>query len=216
MDSTVSDPYQSDLAVVACLNDPIRRRLYEAVARSKEPMGRDQAAAQVGVSRQVAAYHLDRLAEDGLVEVEFRRLGGRSGPGAGRPSKLYRRSQGDHQVSVPPRRYALAARILLDAVGEGAVGRDAIEAAAHRAGEELGEAGLEAALVATGYEPVDEAGETRFRNCPFHLLRERDRQTVCRLNLGLIEGIIEGSGVEAEAVLAPEDGYCCVRLRPGP
>jgi predicted ArsR family transcriptional regulator len=216
MESSVSDSYERGLAIVACLNDPIRRRLYEAVAGSQQPLGRDQAAAQVGVSRQVAAYHLDRLAEDGLVEVEFRRLSGRSGPGAGRPSKLYRRSQADHQVSVPPRRYALAARILLDAVRDGEVDRGAIEAAAHRTGEELGEAGLAAALVANGYEPVDEAGEIRFRNCPFHLLRERDRQTVCELNLALVEGIIEGSGVEAEAVLAPEDGYCCVRLRTEP
>ena len=202
------------LDALATLADPTRRSLYEYVAGSSSAISRDEAAAAVGVSRQVAAYHLDRMAEDGLLEIEFRRLTGRSGPGAGRPSKLYRRSSKDHEVSIPPRRYGLAARVLLDAARRGDLDEDAINEAARASSVEIGTIGLADALTATGYEPVTEQGETRFRNCPFHELRERDQDTTCGMNLALVEGMVEGSGVKTKAVLAPEDGYCCVRLNP--
>ncbi len=202
------------LETVASLAEPVRRALYDFVAGSADPVSRDQAAEAVSVSRPVAAYHLDRLADDGLLEVEFRRLTGRQGPGAGRPAKLYQRSSHSYQVTIPPRRYELAARILLEAVG----GRDSsagdLEVAARRFGRALGGNGLDEALRGTGYEPVVEDGEVRFRNCPFHALREQDRRTTCGLNLALVEGIIAGAGEETEAVLDPEDGYCCVRIRP--
>lgn len=85
---------------------------------------------------------------------------------------------------------------------------------ARRTGREIGKSGLEAALAATGYEPETRGGETRFRNCPFPVLRDQDRETTCRLNLALVEGMVEGAGSEVEALLAPEEGYCCVRVRP--
>lgn len=208
---TSPDP---DLEAVASLAEPIRRALYDFVAGSGEPVSRDDAAEAIEVSRQVAAYHLDRLADDGLLDVEFRRLSGRVGPGAGRPSKLYRRSNRVHEVSIPPRRYELAARILLDAARVGHLDSGALTEVAQRTGYEIGQVGLGAALEATGYEPVVEEGETRFRNCPFHVLRDRDRDTTCGLNLALVEGMVEGSGSDSEAVLVPEEGYCCVRLSP--
>lgn len=204
---------EQDLEAVASLAEPVRRALYEHVAASAESVSRDDAAEAVGVSRQVAAYHLDRLSDDGLLDVEFRRLSGRAGPGAGRPSKLYRRSGQVYDVSIPPRRYELAARILLDAAREGHLDTAALTEVARRTGREIGTGGLEAALAGTGYEPTVEDGETRFRNCPFHVLQERDRETTCGLNLALVEGMVEGSGSEVTAVLAPEQGYCCVRLR---
>jgi predicted ArsR family transcriptional regulator len=204
----------TDLDALASLADPMRRTLYDYVARAPGPVGRDEAADSAGVSRQVAAYHLDRLAEDGLLEVEFRRLSGRSGPGAGRPSKLYRRATKTHEVSIPPRRYELAARILLNAARKGYLDGSVLKDVAHETGVEMGKAGLGAALTATGYEPVVEDGETRFRNCPFHELAARDQETTCGLNLALVEGMVEGAGSKVDAVLAPEDGYCCVRLSP--
>jgi predicted ArsR family transcriptional regulator len=206
--------HDRDLEAVTSLAQPVRRALYDFVAGSVEPVSRDDAAEAVEVSRQVAAYHLDRLADEGLLEVEFRRLSGRSGPGAGRPSKLYQRSDQVHDVSIPPRRYELAARILLDAAREDHLDAGALTEVARRTGFEIGQAGLGAALAATGYEPVTEEGETRFRNCPFHVLRDRDRDTTCGLNLALVEGIVEGSGSDTDAVLAPEEGCCCVRLSP--
>lgn len=203
-----------DLEVLAALTEPVRQALYRFVARSHSPVGRDEAAAAVGVSRQVAAYHLDRLADDGLLEVEFRRLSGKRGPGAGRPSKLYLLSDRSYEVSIPPRRYGLAAQILLDVVDEQGLDRDVLARVAHRTGERIGSEGMSRGLVATGYEPAIEDGETRFLNCPFHVLKERDRETTCSLNLALVQGMIDGSGSDTEAFLEPEEGYCCVRLRP--
>jgi predicted ArsR family transcriptional regulator len=205
--------HRPDLEVLASLAEPLRRALYDLVATSAGPVSRDEAAEAVGVSRQVAAYHLDRLADDGLLDVEFRRVTGKAGPGAGRPSKLYRRSGQEHEVSIPLRRYELAARILLDAAREANLDSAALTEAARRTGREIGNAGLEPALAGTGYEPITANGETRFRNCPFHALRERDRDTTCGLNVALVEGMIDSSRDDLVAVFAPEEGYCCVRLR---
>jgi predicted ArsR family transcriptional regulator len=204
----------ADLGAIGSLSDPTRRRLYVFVSRSKEPIGRDEAADALGIPRQTAAYHLDRLAEEGLVDVEFLRRSGRTGPGAGRPAKLYKRTDRDHEVSLPPRRYGLAARILLEVVSIGAIKRKDLAAAAHRIGAELGEVGLDQAFRQTGYDPVMEEGEIRFRNCPFHILKTQDQRTVCNLNLGLVEGMLEASGDSRKAYLEPSETYCCVRVRP--
>ncbi len=204
----------ADLGAIGSLSDPTRRRLYVFVSRSNEPVGRDEAADALGIPRQTAAYHLDRLAEEGLVDVEFLRRSGRTGPGAGRPAKLYKRTDRDHEVSLPPRRYGLAARILLEVVSTGAIKRKDLAAAAHRIGAELGEVGLDQALRETGYDPVMEEGEIRFRNCPFHVLKTQDQRTVCNLNLGLVEGMLEASGDGRKAYLEPSETYCCVRVRP--
>ena len=106
------------LAALAALGDPLRRRLYRFVAAQDHAVGRDEAAAGVGVSRSAAAFHLDRMVDDGLLEVEFKRLTGRQGPGAGRPSKLYHRARRDIALSLPARRYELAARLLAAAASE--------------------------------------------------------------------------------------------------
>jgi predicted ArsR family transcriptional regulator len=208
------DNLDADLGAVGSLTDPTRRRLYVLVTRSNEPVGRDEAADALGIPRQTAAYHLDRLAAEGLVDIEFLRRTGRTGPGAGRPAKLYKRTDRDHEVSLPPRRYGLAARIILEAVSLGAVKRKDLTAAARRIGAELGEEGLDQALRETGYDPVVEEGEIRFRNCPFHVLKTQDQRTVCNLNLGLVEGMLEGAKDGRNAYLEPSESYCCVRVRP--
>lgn len=201
------------LSALGSLTDPTRAAIYELVVRSHTPVSRDDAAEAVGIARQTAAYHLDRLAEEGLVDVEFIRLTGRTGPGAGRPAKTYVRSSREYDVSIPPRRYLLAANILLEAIRSGGVDREPILHAARRVGQEMGEKGLDAALVETGYEPAEEDGEVRFHNCPFHALASQDLETTCSLNLALVEGMVEGSGDRREPCLGPEEGYCCVRLR---
>ena len=209
------DHLDADLGAIGALTDPTRRRLYAFVAGSIEPVGRDEAADALGIPRQTAAYHLDRLAEEGLVDVEFLRRSGRTGPGAGRPAKLYKRTQRDHEVSLPPRRYGLAARVLLEAVSLGAVTRRDLIAAAHRIGVGLAGQGLDRALRETGYDPLTEEGEIRFRNCPFHALKEQDQRTVCTLNFGLVEGMLEGANDGRKAYLEPSESYCCVRVRDG-
>src|SRR5580700_11522532 len=148
----------TDLASLSSLDDPVRRRLYEVVRERTEPVGRDEAAAAAGVGRALAVYHLDKLVESGLLTARYQRPPGRSGPGAGRPAKLYTRSGREFAVSVPPREYELAARLLVQAVESDLTGRsqDALVDAARRLGVEIGSrfrGDLTAALAGQGYEP---------------------------------------------------------------
>src|SRR5688572_30606072 len=117
------DQVRDDVASLGSLGDPTRRSLYDFVCRQAEPAGRDEAAAAAGLSRNLAAYHLDRMVEDGLLEVSFARRTGRTGPGAGRPAKLYQRASREFNISLPPRDYELAARIFAHAVDTEPSGR---------------------------------------------------------------------------------------------
>ncbi|MGZ6373017.1 MAG: helix-turn-helix domain-containing protein, partial [Candidatus Limnocylindria bacterium] len=132
----ISDPVQA----LALLDEPNRRRLYELVTVSREPISRDDAAAELGMSRDLAAFHLDRLLDAGLLETEYRRRGGRTGPGAGRPAKLYRRSGRDLAVSFPPRRYDVAAELLATAFDrlDAPSGGEAVAGVAREQGTHVG------------------------------------------------------------------------------
>ena len=203
------------------LVDPVRRSLYHFVAGAGALVSRDEAAAAVDVSRSLAAYHLDRLADDGLLEVAYQRRTGRTGPGAGRPAKLYRRAPGEITVSVPPRDYELAARLLAAAVetADDEPVRSALTTVAKATGRAMGadvrqgRRSLRELLDEHGYEPVVEsAGDVRLRNCPFHLLAEEHRALVCGMNVAMLSGLSAGS--RYRATLDPEPGWCCVRLHP--
>lgn len=222
----------NDVEAVGLLDEPVRRALYDSVVRAGHAIGRDEAAAAVDVSRALAAFHLDRLARAGLLETEYRRLSGRSGPGAGRPAKLYRRGPRDVVVSLPERRYEIPARLFAAAVEEvaGPVPPDAVRAAAHDIGAAAGSAarklagprpsrrGLRDALCETleqeGYEPLEGAsGEIRLGNCPFHALVDDHRDLVCGMNLALANGLLDGLGAgRFSARLDPQPGQCCVAI----
>ncbi len=211
------------VSAVACLDEPTRRRLYDVVVRSTTPLGRDEAAAAADVSRSTAAFHLDRLARAGLLEVTFARRSGRSGPGAGRPAKLYRRAPGEVAVSLPGRRYPLAAGLLAAAFDEvartGEPPRDALARLAHREGASVGRSGSDLATVleSCGYEPREaDPGEPPgivLANCPFDELVGDHAELVCTMNLHLLEGVLEGLGERScTARLDPGPDRCCVRL----
>jgi predicted ArsR family transcriptional regulator len=223
------------IADVAVLAEPVRRRLYQHVASNPEPVGRDAAAAALGISRALAAFHLDRLVDAGLLEVSYRRLTGRTGPGAGRPSKLYARSDREVSVSLPARRYELAARLFADALSQGLVsdasaqaaldeaarsyGRALGEEARRRAGRSRGRGALvEAALsvlAEAGFEPAAGDGDlVVLRNCPFDALAQAHRALVCGMNLSLMDGVIAGLGATGiRAELDRQPGMCCVIWR---
>jgi predicted ArsR family transcriptional regulator len=215
----------TEISVIAVLGDPVRRRLYDYVTAQDHGVSRSEAAQAVGVQRTLAAFHLDRLAEAGLVDVTFRRPAGRSGPGAGRPAKLYRRSAAEHQVSVPPRDYRSAAELLAEVVevtgAEPELQRSARNrgAAAGRAARQEAPRAPDADLVmgalsAQGYQPYQEEAELRLRNCPFHVLASRYPPLICGMNLALLEGLLEGAAVTSlEARLDPRPEECCVTLR---
>jgi predicted ArsR family transcriptional regulator len=216
----------TDLASLSSLDDPVRRRLYEVVRERTEPIGRDEAAAAAGVGRALAAYHLDKLVEAELLTASYQRPPGRRGPGAGRPAKLYSRSDREFAVTVPPREYELAARLLVQAVESDPSGQSqaALRDAARRLGAELsrrfqhGNGDLEASLAGHGYEPRrGDDGVIRLRNCPFHKLAEHHRDVTCGMNLGLIEGIVAGlDAAGLRPVLDPRPGHCCVVIGVGP
>jgi predicted ArsR family transcriptional regulator len=114
----MDDDRSAQVSAVAALAEPTRRRLYEHVVRQPRPVGRDDVAEALGVPRATTAFHLDRLVADGLLDVHFERRTGRTGPGAGRPAKLYRRSDTAVEVSLPERRYDLAGELLASALDE--------------------------------------------------------------------------------------------------
>jgi predicted ArsR family transcriptional regulator len=201
-----------DLDALRALADPARRRVYGFVAASAGPVTRDEAAAALGLGRSLAAYHLDRLAAAGLLSVSFGRPSGRRGPGAGRPAKLYTRAEREFVLRAPPRQYELVAEILLRA------GAGSAADAAREVGRELGRAAPKApiaeVLASRGYEPFDDDGTLRFANCPFDALAQNHRETVCSLNLALVEGVLEGAGAEGVAAsLEPDRAGCCVAVR---
>ena len=219
-----------DVDAIALLAEPARRALYDWVVVAGRPVSRDEAAAGAGVSRALAAFHLDRLVEAGLLTPEYRRLTGRTGPGAGRPAKLYARAPAEVAVSLPDRSYEVAAKVFADALSELAASLppDAVTSSARALGEDVGtEARRKAgarpgarrrreALLATlserGYEPREmEDGEIRLGNCPFHALVEEHRPLVCGMNLALAEGVVAGLGDDrVEPRLDPQPGSCCV------
>jgi predicted ArsR family transcriptional regulator len=224
----VHDPIRS----VALLEDPNRRRLYDLVAGAAEPVGRDEAAAAAGMSRELAAFHLDRLVDAGLLTAEYRRLTGRTGPGAGRPAKLYRRTEGDVSVTLPTRNYDLAADVMAEALeGLGKRGAKALQPVARERGraeaERLAAAlpeegdpqpGPEAlidALRGAGYAPESRPdGSVMLRNCPYDALALEHRDLTCGMSSAWAEGLVEGLAAPMTVELAPEPGRCCVIFHP--
>jgi predicted ArsR family transcriptional regulator len=223
----------SQISAVAALNEPVRRALYTYVAQKPEAVGREEAAQAVGITRELAAFHLDKLLEEGLLDVEYRRISGRSGPGAGRPAKLYRPSARQVQVILPERRYDLAGDLLAQAIEEsGGDPARAIDRVARRFGQSLGAEArrqmgrrpgtsrlLDRAcevLRDYGFEPTRTDGEIRLRNCPFDTLSRDHTELICGMNLSLAQGLL--AGLEAEGVdvrLDPQPGSCCVALAAG-
>ncbi|KAB8195233.1 helix-turn-helix domain-containing protein [Nonomuraea phyllanthi] len=204
-----------DLDALALLHDPVRRSLYAAVAAGGGDVGRGEAAEAAGVSRTLAGHHLDKLVEAGLLESGFRAQE-KKGPGSGRPAKVYRRARGERSVSLPPRDYATLASVLagvVDALGaEEQAERAAREAGVTMGGRHAGEP-VEEVLGARGYEPYEEGGAVRLRNCPFHVLAEERPLLVCSMNLALCQGLLEGLGDDpGRARLDARPGECCVAL----
>lgn len=227
--------FESQVAGVAILHEPVRRALYLVVARSAEPVSRDRAATAVGVQRTLAAFHLDKLVDEGLLAVEFRRLTGRTGPGAGRPAKLYRRSDRQLDVTLPPREYDVAAHLMAGAIDAAdahdrpvraqlteeaaAFGQSIGEEAVARAGRGASEAAQRAALVEVlashGFEARQVDDDIVLANCPFDALAREFTELVCGMNLDVMRGArgaLTLSDDELQPRLEPEAGRCCVRF----
>ncbi|MDQ3763657.1 MAG: helix-turn-helix domain-containing protein [Actinomycetota bacterium] len=221
--------WEDQISAVAALDDPTRRRLYDYVVRQPAPVSRDDAAAAFELPRTTAAFHLDRLVDEGLLDVAYQRRTGRTGPGAGRPAKLYRRSDQHVAVSLPQRHYDLAGRLLSSAIEHaercGDSPRASLDQRAYQLGRELGETARSEAgdrdtgdtvlrvLEAHGFQPRTEGGDVTLANCPFHTLAQEYTELVCGMNLRLLDGLLDGlapTGLTAH--LDPAPPHCCVRL----
>lgn len=224
----------STIERLALLEDELRRRIYQYLRRAGRPVTREEVADETGISRRLAAFHLEKLLEEGLLESHYARPPGRGGPGAGRSAKYYEPSDVELSVSVPERHYDLAGALLVDAIRtetaketaqeatlrvSAAKGREVGEAT--RRDRRLGRPGPERTLSVAqdvleryGYEPYREAKTTvALRNCPFHTLAQQAPDLVCSMNRAFLDGMLRGMGNESvQAVLECKEGDCCVTL----
>jgi predicted ArsR family transcriptional regulator len=221
----------STLAAVAVLSDELRRRMYVFIRRAGHPVTRDEAAASVGISRKLAAFHLDKLVDAGLLNADYANLSGLRR--VGRVPKVYEPAAVDVQVSIPQREHGLLAEILLEAVLAQNSQKDARQAALDAAaehGRRLGQAertqargrlGAERALTIAqqvlerhGFEPVRQSSTlVRLGNCPFHPYAARATDLVCAINHAFLAGFLDGVGASTvQASLVPRPGACCVEL----
>lgn len=229
-----ADTVGSAIDSVSVLSEDSRRRMFAFIRRAGHAVTRDEAAANVGISRKLAAFHLDKLVDAGLLRARYETPGGIRK--VGRRPKVYEPTDAQITVSIPDRRHELLADLLLEAVLTEGADENAVQSAmrtAERRGRQLGEAareetrpgrlgperGLtacEALLEAYGYEPVRETPtRLRLRNCPFHPLAVKAPDLVCGMNRAFLGGYLTGLEVNGiQAVLVPEPGECCVRLCP--
>jgi len=228
-----ADPLDPGLILaVTALGEPLRRRLLGFIRAARRPITRDEAADAVGISRKLAAFHLEKLVDAGLLRHRVLTGGPRR---VGRRPKVYEPADTEVQISIPARRHELLADILTTAVLS-EIERGSAKAAAANAAHERGLAaatalrdrvrpgrlGLERALTLAseilasyGFEPQRSSPmRVRLGNCPFHPIAQRAPELICQLNHAFTRGIVEGLQARTiEAVLAPAAGECCVELR---
>jgi predicted ArsR family transcriptional regulator len=207
------------VAAIAAIRDPTRRLLFDAVSKSQVAVGRDEAASATGLPRSTAAFHLDRLVEAGLLSVEFERRSGKTGPGAGRPAKFYRRVAAELAVAVPERHYDFIGDLLAAAIEESDSSSEPVRSTLTRLARERGErlgrdaSSFDEVLDRAGYEPVAERdGSLVLTNCPFHSLANRHTAIICEANVALLEGAAYATADGCSVHFAPGEGNCCVRV----
>jgi predicted ArsR family transcriptional regulator len=212
---------EQDIKAVAALDDGLRRRMYTYIRAARRAVTRDEAAASVGISRKLAAFHLDKLVAAGLLTAHYERAGR-----VGRAPKVYQPTEVDIRVAIPQRQPDMLASILLDAVTAAdaraetlqaaeAHGERLVEVAKGRLGAERALTLAEETLTRHGFE-VRRASPTRLRlrTCPFHPFTAQAPGLVCDLNKAFLTGLVRGlHATMVEAALVPEPGECCVELR---
>jgi predicted ArsR family transcriptional regulator len=234
---TMAGVPEGAVGAVAALNDPVRRALFDAVRRAPGALSREEAGAAVGVSRKLAAFHLDKLVDVGLLALDIppEPAAPRSGR-VGRRPKRYRPADTAVQISIPPRRVNLLADMLLEGIRRAREGDDPIAATlrvarergagvghrerpqrARRLSAERALSVLHAVLERLGYEPTRHGtGPVQFGSCPFHPMSADSPDLVCGIHHAYVSGLVEGLELTSvEAALAPGSGGCCVELRPG-
>lgn len=204
------------LHLLSALGERTRRAAYDLLRHADRPLTRAEVAAELDIGLRLAAFHLDKLVDEGLASAHYARPPERAGgPGAGRPAKRYVANPTRFDVTVPPRRYDIAAGILLAALPDDA--GEHLLSAARRHGRTLAhehtDLALDELLIQLGYEARTRTdGVVELTNCPFHELAEQARQPTCRMNHAFLEGVTAIADPSCTPVLAPEPGRCCVQI----
>jgi predicted ArsR family transcriptional regulator len=216
-----SDEMPSDAwSAVTVLTDRSRRALFDYVRHAGRSVSREDAAAATRMSRGLAAFHLDKLVDAGLLTAQFEAPSGRP-RGRGRTPKVYAPAGDGISVTIPERRYELIAEILADGIAaEPTNAADAAHRHAYQRGKALGgDVGASGggdrvlgALSALGFEPIRDGARTLLHNCPFHALTNRHAELVCGLNHAFLRGLADGLTADVEVRLAPRPGACCVEF----
>jgi predicted ArsR family transcriptional regulator len=180
---------------LGALRDFTRRDILLRFYADRRPRSVDEVADAAGIHRSVAFDHLERLVALGYLESERRR------GLPGKPAKMYRLTAGPVQISHPMRRYDVLAEALargMQSMGEG--GPRAVREAGRSLGASLARRGVRS--VTAALEPLTEMGAdyevapggVTCHNCLFAEVCRR-APVICSFHAGLLEGILEDSGL---------------------
>jgi predicted ArsR family transcriptional regulator len=107
---------RQELDPLDAVGTPALRDALLYVRGRPDPVPAEELAAFQQVHANVARSRLDRLVEAGLLVSRFERLTGRTGPGAGRPAKIYSPAPETSAVEFPERNYADLVALLVDEI----------------------------------------------------------------------------------------------------
>ena len=219
MDTATFDRELGELA--SSLGDATRRGIYISVRESSEPVTASQVSAVFGLHTNVARHHLNKLVNDGYLRVTHRRRPGKRSPGAGRPAKHYEPTRKEISVQYPERRYDLLAELLLPVVErlDARSARGVAEEIGIEFGRELAaeigmpeDAGFETAVKAVAKAMMEvgfgaNAGDADHmlvtKHCPFGAAATDHPDIVCRLDQGIVRGLLEATNHDAMPIVIP-------------
>jgi predicted ArsR family transcriptional regulator len=121
-------------AITSAFGDPTRRQIYLFVRGAEDGATAAEVAEAFALHPNVARHHLDKLAGGGYVDVAT----GRTGAGAGRPSKRYRVTAPEMSLELPVRQDDLLVTLLGRALA--LLPTDQAELMAEEVGQDYGRA----------------------------------------------------------------------------
>lgn len=216
-----------DLPAVAdprdALSQPTRARLFALLSELKRPVGTAEVAERLGLHPNGVRLHLERLAQDGLVERA------RARTGRGRPPDAWRIARDARPAGAKPRAYQDLGRWLARALGARPGGLRGIENTGRRIGRELAPTGagspvdaLETTLISLGFQPALTAhddGSVTFclGNCPYSAAVRENQPAVCALHEGITRGLLDELNPRARLAAFvphdPDDAGCLIDIR---
>jgi predicted ArsR family transcriptional regulator len=174
--------YISDVELaITALADPTRRGILHSFYADPRPRTAREVAAEAGVHRTVAFFHLERLVQARFLTAEPRR--GRPG----RPAKLYRLGERSVALWCPPRRFLELSQLLAEALGR--LGSAGMRAAYH-AGRRWAAPIDDVAVI--GDQLHREGDRVVVTNCVFKEACQEGEEVVCWLHAGVLEEVLGG------------------------